>query len=279
MGCPVTSNSLIIPIHALDDPRVFHYRNLKERELARLGGRFIAEGEWVVRRLLESSYATESVLVIERKAELIAPHVPGHVPVYVTTPAVMEQILGFDFHSGIMAVGVRGPSPKIDDIIRTAADPRRITLAVCPQIEKTDNMGAVIRVAAAFGATAMILGERCCDPFYRQSVRVSMGAALKIPIVRSSDLFADLRTLKQSHGVELIATVLEADAQPLETAVRGQRIALLFGNEGYGLDQKLIEVCDRRVTIPMHMGTDSLNVAVAAAVFLYHFTRVAAVTP
>src|SRR5688500_9394425 len=142
----------LIPITSLDDPRVFHYRNMKERELARLGGRFIAEGEWVVRRLLESSYATESVFVIERKAEAIAAVVPEHVPVYVTSPGVIWRVVGFDLHSGVMGVGVRGRSPTVDEVVAGAGD-GPVTLAVCPQIEKTDNIGAIIRVAAAFGVT------------------------------------------------------------------------------------------------------------------------------
>jgi tRNA G18 (ribose-2'-O)-methylase SpoU len=274
----MAAGAQIIRIESLDDSRVFHYRNMKERELARLGGRFIAEGEWVVRRLLESRYATESVFVIERKAEAIAAVVPEHVPVYVTTPDVMSQVVGFDFHNGVMAVGMRGPSPTVAEVVAGARE-GPVTLAVCPQIEKTDNLGAIIRVAAAFGVTAMVLGERCCDPFYRQSVRVSMGAALKVQIVRSEDLRADLRRLKDEHRVELIATVLDEAAEPLEAAGRRRGVALLFGNEGYGLDAEIVAMCDRRVTIPMAMGTDSLNVAVAAAVFLYHFTRVAAVRP
>src|SRR5687768_11780147 len=118
-------------------------------------------------------------MVIERKAADIAPVVPPGVPVYIVTPQVMAQILGFKFHSGVMAVGLRGRSPTVDDVMAAAAaapDRRKATLVVCPQIEKTDNLGAIIRVAAALGATAMVLGEKCCDPFYRQSVRVSMGA-------------------------------------------------------------------------------------------------------
>ena len=264
----------LIPIDSLDDPRVFHYRNLKERELARLGGRFIAEGEWVVRRLLESPYVTESVMVIQRKASDIAPLVPPDVPVYVVTPQVMAQILGFKFHSGVMAVGVRGRSPTVDDVMAAAPAPPKTTLVICPQIEKTDNLGAIIRVAAALGATAMVLGEKCCDPFYRQSVRVSMGAALKIPIVRSENLLEDLRRLKEMHEVELLGAVVGEGAQALETVSRSGPVALLFGNEGYGLGEEVLAMCNRRVTIPMTMGTDSLNVAVSAAVFLYHFTRV-----
>jgi tRNA G18 (ribose-2'-O)-methylase SpoU len=150
---------------------------------------------------------------------------------------------------------------------------QRTTLVICPEIEKTDNLGSMIRVAAAFGADAMILGERSCDPFFRQSVRVSMGTVFFLPIVRSDDLARDLRRLREEFGVERIAGVLGDDAESLEGVRRAQRLGLLFGNEAQGLAREWLDLCDRRVTIPMKHGTDSLNVAVAAGVFLYHFTR------
>ena len=83
---------------------------------------------------------------------------------------------------------------------------------------------------------------------------------------------ADLKSL-QSRGVELIATVLDESAEPLGDVTPPARTAMLFGNEAQGLSPGHIALCDRRVTIPMKLGTDSLNVAVAAGVFLYHFTR------
>jgi tRNA G18 (ribose-2'-O)-methylase SpoU len=169
-----------------------------------------------------------------------------------------------------MAVGVRPPSPTIDDLL---AGNEQATLVVCPEVEKTDNLGSLIRIAAAFGVDAMILGERSCDPFFRQSVRVSMGTVFHLPIVRSEDLKRDLRRLRDEFNVELIATVLDEDAEPLERAGRAATTALLLGNEAQGLPADVVALCDRRVTIPMKLGTDSLNVAVAAGVFLYHFTR------
>jgi tRNA G18 (ribose-2'-O)-methylase SpoU len=262
----------LIPIDSLDDPRLAPYRNLKERDLAREGGRFIAEGEHVVRRLLASRLQTESLLIADRHVNEISPLVPPHIPVYLAPAAVVNQILGFKFHSGVMAVGLRGPSPTIDDVIsRGGQDPS--TLVICPEIEKTDNLGALIRIAAAFGVTAMILGERCCDPFFRQSVRVSMGTAFYLPIVRSDDLARDLRRLRDEFAVELIATVLDDDAEALDTIRRPHRLGLLLGNEAQGLRPDHLALCRRRATIPMKLGTDSLNVSVAAGIFLYHFTR------
>jgi tRNA G18 (ribose-2'-O)-methylase SpoU len=259
----------VIPVQSLDDPRLAPYRNLKERELAREGDRFIAEGENLVKRLLASRLTTDSVLLAERRVAELAPQVPESIPVYAAPAHVVSQILGYKFHSGVMAVGVRPASPTIDQVMSREAT----TLVVCPEVEKTDNLGAMIRICAAFGVDAMVLGERSCDPFFRQSVRVSMGTAFHLPIVRSDDLARDLGRLKGDFGVELVATVLAEDAEALETAARPVRLGLLFGNEAQGLGPEWVDLCQRRVTIPMRLGTDSLNVAVAAGVFLYHFTR------
>jgi tRNA G18 (ribose-2'-O)-methylase SpoU len=263
----------VIPVHSLDDPRLAPYRNLKERDLAREGDRFIAEGENLVKRLLASRLRTESVLLAERRVAEIAPLAPESIPIYAAPAAMVNQVLGFKFHAGVMAVGVRGASPSIDDVMAAAAAGGRVTLLICPEIEKTDNLGALIRIAAAFGVDAMILGERCCDPFFRQSVRVSMGAAFVLPIVRSDHLARDLGRLRGEFGVELIASVLDTDAERLDQVGRSERLGLLLGNEAQGIGGEYLVLCDRRVTIPMKLGTDSLNVAVAAGVFLYQFTR------
>ena len=262
---------MLIPIDNLDDPRIAHYRGLKDRDLARVGDLFIAEGDYVVRRLLASRYPAVSVLLAKRKTDKFTPLIPDHVPTYVASDATIRQILGFKFHTGVIAVGRRLPSPPLDSIFENRTGP--MTLAVCPEISNSDNLGALIRISAAFGVHAMVLGERCHDPFWRQSIRVSMGTIFSMPLVRSDDILRDMATLRERWGVQLIATVLSDDAEPLARAKRAERIGLLFGNEAQGLDPEHVAACDRRVTIPMQLGTDSLNVAVSAAVCLYHFTQ------
>ena len=263
----------LLPVHSLDDPRILPYRNLKDRDLARSGERFIAEGEQVVRRLLDSDYPTESLMLSRRRAGEVAPLAPPDVPVYVLEDALVHQVVGFKFHSGVMAVGRRKPAASLDAVMSAVANRPRLTLVVLPEVANTENLGALIRISAAFGADALVLGQHCCDPFWRQSVRVSMGTIFSLPLVRSADLLSDLRTLRERWGVELAAAVVGDGAEPLAGAQRGDRLALLFGNEAQGLGEVYVSACQRRVTIPMQLGTDSLNVAVAAAVFLYHFTK------
>ena len=261
----------VIPIENLNDPRLGPYRALKDRDVARKGGRFIAEGEMVVRRLLESAFATESVLLSQRRVAEMAPIVPDGVSVYVLSDSLIEQVVGFRFHSGVMAVGLRGRKLSLDDLPR---DAQAMRIMVCPEIANTENLGGLIRIAAAFGMDAMILGPRSCDPFFRQAVRVSMGNVFKLRIVQSEDLLHDLDRLRNEWKISLIATVLHDDAaESLAEVKPPARFALLFGNEAQGLSEEVIQRCDRRVTIPMRLGTDSLNVMVAAGIFLFHFTR------
>lgn len=264
-------------VHDLADPRLEPYRNLRDRELARQGGRFLAEGEIVVKRLLAGGGPVESIFAAENKLDRLAGLVPDSTVVYAGPEALVNGVIGFKFHSGIMACGLRPANPSLGDLL--PSDPGTpATLVICPQILNHDNLGQLIRIAAAFGADGMLLGERCCDPYWRRCVRVSMGTIFSLPIVRSEDLRRALEELRRRWGVRLIATVTDADATPLEDARRpagtGQpdRVGLLLGPEDQGLDRRWVEFCDERVTIRMGRGTDSLNVAVAAAVCLHHYT-------
>jgi tRNA G18 (ribose-2'-O)-methylase SpoU len=258
------------PIQSLDDPRLSPYRNMKDKELARDGRRFIAEGENVVRRLLASSTPVESVLLSQRKAPALASLCAATLPVFVASDDLIEQIIGFEFHSGVLACGIRPENRSLDSILPPPPHPAILT--ICQQITNSENLGSIIRISAAFGAAAVIIGERCCDPWFRQSVRVSMGSIFALPIFRSTDLLSGLDLLKR-HEITTLAAVIDKNAESLDSVGPISRVAIAFGSEAQGLDAPTISRCDRRVTIPMQLGTDSLNVSMAAAVFLFQLTR------
>jgi tRNA G18 (ribose-2'-O)-methylase SpoU len=262
---------MLIDITSLDDARLAPYRSVKEAELARDGDRFIAEGHFVVQRLLRSDFEVESVLLAQRQVEPMRAFLRPGVPVYVAPDATLREILGFQFHSGVIAVARRKPPRPLGEVIDLSRP--RLTLVVLPETSGLQNVGSIIRIAAAFGIDAVVVGEKSADPFYRLPVRVSMGNCFRLPVVRSSNLAADLTELRDQWGIEMMATVCEEPAEPLAQTMRPARVALLFGGEGYGLSPQWLQLCHRRVTIPMQGGTDSLNVAVSAAVFLYHFTQ------
>lgn len=262
---------MTIPIHDADDPRLDYYRGLRDRRLADASGRFIAEGRRLTERLIASTLTVESILVDDRRAREIGEIAPPQVPVYQASSQVMAQLAGFAIHTGVLSVGLRPRNPTIDELIEPSGD-GPITLMATSMLKEPANVGAIVRTCAAFGVTGLIIGPRCCDPFYRRAVRVSMGTVFRLPIRRSDDLAADIAALQQHHHVQCIATTLN-DAERLHDMRRpaNDRLALLLGHEVDGLEPELEALCDRRVTLPMHLGTDSLNVSVAAAVFCYHF--------
>ena len=261
----------VIPITDLDDPRLQVYRDLKGRPASRQGDFFVVEGSKTVARLLASDYETASVLVIQKRIAEWEPLIPADIPCLVVPDDLGSQLVGFNFHVGVVACGVRRPALRLEHLRLQAAE--RLTLVVCPSCDNPENLGAIIRISSGFGVDAILLGSSCCDPFSRRVLRVSMGTALRMPLIESRNLARDLDLLRNNWGVELAATILSPTAEPLHTATRPPRLALLFGNEDAGLEPEWLAYCQRQLTIPMAPGTDSLNVAIASAIFLHHFTR------
>ncbi len=260
-----------IRIESHRDPRIAPYVDLRDRELRARRGRFIAEGELVVRRLLQSRYAVESLLVAESQLRRI--EAPPAVPVYYGTPKTIEAIAGFQFHRGILGCGIR-PTPS-DWSANVPHQSAAATVAVCSAVRDAENLGVILRNCAAFGVDLVLIGGQSVDPLTRRVLRVSMATALKLNISMSHSLDADLERLHRDFGFHCAATVLDPRATPLCAARRPRRLALVLGNELTGLEPHILQRCQAHITIPMSLETDSLNVAVASGIFLYHFNQLA----
>ncbi|NWG13848.1 MAG: RNA methyltransferase [Acidobacteria bacterium] len=254
-----------ITVQDLHDERLDPYRNLKTARLNRRAGLFVAEGEKVVQRLLASDYEVISVLVSDRREADIYPALRPGTDLMVIQDRLATQLVGFKFHGGVMACGRRKPQPDIASLMCSRF------LVGCSRVDDPENLGSIIRLCAVFGVEGLFVGRGCADPFSRRVLRVSMGNGFRLPVRESRDLRDDLTRLKQDFGFQLLASVTDPDADPLGTVRRPPRTVILFGNEAHGLEPDLIALCDRRVTVPMKSGTDSLNVAVAAGILLYHF--------
>lgn len=260
-----------VPLSDLDDPRVAIYHQLKRSNLTRDARRFVVEGEKLFDRLLESRFPLESVLASDRHAPRIEARVPDDVPLYVVPHSLLSMLVGFNFHRGVLACGLRTPWPDLRALVPPAGHPS--VVVVCPALNNPENLGAIVRIGDVFGVDAIIAGAACPDPLSRRVLRVSMGTALARPVVVSEPLAADLAVLRDECGYTLVATVLDAAAESFEDLGRAGRVALLLGSESEGLDAQWVELCQRRVTIPMRPGAESLNVAVAAGILLYHVSR------
>ena len=267
----------LIPLTDLSDTRLDPYRSLKLSNQTRTTGSLIAEGHRVVKRLVESDFAVESILVTERRKHMIEGIDTDRYQVFVLPEELASQLVGFEFHGGVVAAGKRRESPAISEWL--PSDSRNTELVVvCPRITDPDNLGTLIRLCVGFGVRALILGPGSTDPFSRRVLRVSMGHAFYLPIVQADDLGPQLMALRERYGFRFLATVLDETATPLDQFPYGgngegspRRLGLMFGNEADGLDPESVEFCDERVTIPMGLRADSLNVSVSAGIFLHWF--------
>jgi len=218
----------------------------------------------VVLERLFASTLYETVSVLTTAARLAALDVSGvTAPVYVTPQAVMDQVAGFPIHRGYLALGRPARQLTLNAIVPKA----RARLLVLCGIANTDNMGGLMRNAAAFGVDAVILDEQCCDPLYRKAVRVSVGGVLSVPFLRVSNVVEALRML------DVTAYALSpAGETRLDEVVPAERSAFLFGAEGPGLAPEIMSACTS-VRIDMRGGFDSLNVATTSGIVLYHVCR------
>lgn len=237
-------------------------------------GRFIAEGGLVVEHLLDSRFPVESVFVSRPRLpalEHLLGRVPATTPIYVADQPVMDEIIGFPIHRGLLACARRLPSPDPAELAQ-----RCRALVVLEDLSNHDNIGSVFRSTAALGGqgVGIILSQRCCDPLYRKSLRVSMGHALRVPYATAPDLpafFDQIRDL----GYTTLALTPDPEAEPLDPGLSEHldRPALCFGAEGPGLRPRTMRAADRRVRISMAQGVDSLNISVAAAVTIHACLR------
>ena len=235
-------------------------------------GRFIVEGALAVARLVGSSYPVRSVLIADRRYRATEPLLAGldpSVPRYVATQAILNTVAGFNLHRGVVASAARLPWPQPAEVLAAA---RRV-LIIEGGVDH-ENLGSLFRNAAAFGVDGVVLDPTCADPFYRRAVRVSMGHVLRMPIARSIDLPATIRSM-QTDGWVVLALTPSAVSVPLPALPKAvlepdARVAVLVGAEGPGLTPGALDAADLHVRIEMSDGVDSLNIATAAAIALHH---------
>jgi tRNA G18 (ribose-2'-O)-methylase SpoU len=257
----------LIQINDPDDPRLADYRQVRERDLVGRAGGFIAEGVVVLEKLIRAGrHPLRSVLVAEKRIEALTPLLAGLAPdvsVYAAGQAVMDAVVGFHIHRGVLAAGVRA---EMDLESLLAGLPPRALVVGLAGIANHDNMGGLFRNAAAFGADAVLLDDDCCDPLYRKAIRVSVGAALTTPFARGGTA-ADLAARLVGEGFEVLALSPHGDTE-LADVTPGLRMAALFGAEGSGLSPAVMARA-RGVRIGMAGGFDSLNVATTSGIVLH----------
>ena len=256
----------IIEITSLEHPGVEVFATLTEAQLRKSiepgRGIFIAESPKVIRVALDAGYEPLALLC-ERKhicgdaADIVARC--GDVPVYTGDRALLAELTGYTLTRGVLCA-MRRPEPRaVEEVCRGA---RRVV--VVDGVVDTTNIGAIFRSAAALGVDAVLLTPTSCDPLNRRAVRVSMGSVFLVPWTWLNEPISSLK----EEGFKTAAMALSDNSVSIddEALMHEERLAIIMGTEGDGLEQSVIDAADYVVRIPMAHGVDSLNVAAAAAV-------------
>lgn len=271
-----------------NDERLADYLHLTDVALRRKiepeRGLFMAESTNVITRAINAGYQPRSVLMARRWKDALAPVLAaapacagrgdgGPIPVYLAREDTLRSLVGFHLHRGALAAMERKPLPELSQFL--ANIPPGGTIAILDSLVDHTNVGAAFRSAAALGIDGVIVTPSCADPYYRRSIRVSMGTVFQVPWTRISPWPGGIADLHDA-GFHVAALALADHALELaDFAVHirrqrasggSERLALIFGTEGHGLASEVVRKADTVVRIPMAHGVDSLNVAATVAV-------------
>jgi tRNA G18 (ribose-2'-O)-methylase SpoU len=259
-----------VRVETADDPELSDYTGLRDparrsrRETE--GGFFVAEGVFVIERLLSSNLTVRSLLVTPARLERLRPAIGERsLTVFVAERGVMERVVGFDIHRGALASASRPPPVDLEVAVAGVR-----VVAALEGLNDHENIGSIFRSAAALGVGAVLFDGTCADPWYRRSVRVSMGTVLDLPIAREPDLSPALSRL-EALGFRTVALGLGPGAVPLLSVDPGPATVIVLGAEGPGLSERTLASVDVVAKIPMARSVDSLNVGHAAAIAFHHF--------
>src|SRR5215212_7704627 len=267
--------SPVVDVDDPADPRLDDFRDLnsidRRPDLPSGKGLVIAEGVLVVQRMLASRFRPRAMLGTDRRLrELVDDLDATDTPYYRVSTEVMAEVVGFHLNRGVLAAAPRPRELSVADVLDGAR-----TVAVLEGVNDHENLGSIFRNAAGLGVDAVVFGTGCADPLYRRAVRVSMGHALLVPYAWTANWPQDLQVLRD-NGFRLLAMTPDPTARPLARAIEevaDRKVAILVGAEGPGLTEHAMRASDMRVRIPMSRGTDSLNVATAAALAFYDRIR------
>ncbi len=260
----------MIVISDIDDERIAFYRSLRYTPKSHIENRvFVAEEEKVVLKLLRSELEVLSVFAckeyIEQHIELIKKKNISDEQIFIADKSLMKKIVGYRLHSGFMAIG-----KQPEDI---PAENLRKPLIILNALANAENVGSITRNAAAFGFKSIIYDEASVSPYLRRSVRVSMGNVFHLQIHHSDSIKEIINELK-TRGVKIVAIEICEDSIPMDKfRPENDNYALIFGSEGKGINDEVLELSDLILHIPISPNVASLNVASSSAIVLNKFSK------
>lgn len=258
-------------IQNIDDPCIEEFKSLKKlhNDNSEYNKKiFIAEGEKVVLRLLNGDIKILKLLCSEKyyykhKDLIDLSHIDN---LFIADKQLIDQIIGFKMHQAVIAVAAEKPSVllnELDDIV------------ICTNcIIDSENIGSIIRNGAAFGISSIITDEQSSSPYLRRAVRVSLGNVIDFKHYYSKDILSDLLYLKNKLGYSIISSELTDNSVNIDDFIFPQKFVIVFGNEGFGISDKILNISDAVIKIKIAEKINSINVAASTAIVFYEISKI-----
>ncbi|MBI5324386.1 MAG: RNA methyltransferase [Ignavibacteriae bacterium] len=254
----------MIEIKDINDKRIAYYKSLRYTPPSHSKDKLmLTEGEKVTLQLLNSDFHIHSIFAVQEfyknNEEIISRKKLTGTQLFYAAKSFMNQIVGFRLHSGVMALANQPEPPELYNL----SSP----VIVMNGIINSENVGIIIRNCAAFGVDSIIVDKETSSPYLRRAVRVSMGAVLNMKVFFSENIIDVLEKLKKS-SYKIISAEIESKSIPLTKYKFPSKFALVFGNEGKGIERDILNISDLIINIPITGNVNSLNVASSSAVIL-----------
>ncbi|MGG4042198.1 TrmH family RNA methyltransferase [Bacillus smithii] len=246
-------------IQSVKNPQVKQWRKLATRKERDKTGRYMMEGFHLVEEALSYKNEIEEI-IMEENIVLPAKWNMDGIPITIVTAEVAKSLAETETTQGIFAVCKKRDSKN--------ALEQGTTFLLIDRVQDPGNIGTMIRTADAAGIDAVVLGKGSADPYNPKVLRAAQGSHFHVDIVQSPLEVAI--SLIQKKGVPVYGTALQ-NAENYRDILPSKGFAVLVGNEGSGVSQELLSLTDHNVYVPIYGKSESLNVAVAAGILLYHF--------
>lgn len=248
----------MIKITDANDKRIEEFTHLKEstllsRNLA------LAESEKIYLKLIHHNFPVKKILCLPDFAEKY--NLSGD-NVFVADRSIFENISGFKTEFNVISLFER---PKF-----TSLDKLDNKIMILNGLTSPENVGAIVRTAAAFNVNSLIYDKKSCSPYLRRCIRVSMGNIFQLKVFESHELESDLNILK-TLGYTIHSTANISGSLDYTNYSYPQKSALIVGSEGHGIDQNILNSSDVILKIPINEEVAHLNASNAASIFLSRF--------
>jgi TrmH family RNA methyltransferase len=237
---------------------------LKKRTYREQAGRFLVEGAQCVNEALSSPGSLEALFHSDAEHDVVERAERKGVPTYHVGEEIMARLT-----STVTPQGLLGVAPFLDVPIDRMAEANSVVML--HEVRDPGNAGTVLRSADASGIDGVVLSESSVDAYNPKAVRASAGSLFHIPVVRGADTRSAIGRLRD-EGLSILAMSADGEADLYEVEL-ARPVAFVFGNEAWGLPDAIESLADLRVRIPLAPRAESLNLAAAASVALFEWSR------